>query len=78
MAGTDSGTELAGNSMVVNPWGEVIAGAEESEQVLLADLDMESLRSIREEFPVLKDRRPGIGSNVSIQNAIAPASDRRT
>jgi len=78
MAGTDSDTALAGNSMVVNPWGEVIARAEEGEQVLLADLDMELLRSIREEFPVLKDRRPGIGGNVSIQNAVAPASDRRT
>lgn len=58
MAGTDNGTTLAGNSMVVDPWGEVIRHAGEEEEVLLADLDMERLRLLREDFPVLEDRRP--------------------
>ena len=59
MAGEEGGTTLAGNSMVVDPWGEVIARADEGEQVLLAELDMNRLHHLREEFPVLKDRRLG-------------------
>ena len=43
----------------VDPWGEVIARAGEGEQVLLAELDMNRLLHLREEFPVLKDRRLG-------------------
>lgn len=78
MAGTDNGTVLAGNSMVVGPWGEVVARAEEGEQILLADLDMKRLRLVREEFPVLKDRRPGTGDNVPYETALPPTSDRRT
>lgn len=59
MAGEEGGTTLAGNSMVVDPWGEVIARADAGEQILLAELDMDRLHHLREEFPVLKDRRLG-------------------
>lgn len=59
MAGTDNGTALGGNSMIVSPWGEVISRAGGKEEVLLADLDMERLRLLREDFPVLEDRRLG-------------------
>jgi len=60
MAGEDRGTALAGNSVVVNPWGEVIGRADEGEQVLVAELDMNLLHLLREEFPVLKARRLGM------------------
>jgi predicted amidohydrolase len=64
MAGEDRGTALAGNSVVVNPWGEVISRADEGEQVLVAELDMNLLHVLREEFPVLKDRRLGTRVNM--------------
>ena len=60
MAGTDEGTHLGGHSMIVDPWGEVLAQAGEEEQTLFADLDMDRLRGLRAEFPVLGDRRIGV------------------
>lgn len=75
MAGVDNGTTLAGNSLVVAPWGEVIARASEEEQILLADLDMEQLRLFREEFSVLKDRRLGMEGSGSYSAPMSFATE---
>jgi predicted amidohydrolase len=56
--GTDNGVALAGHSMVIDPWGEVVAEADESPTVLTADIDVERVREVRAEFPFLDDRRP--------------------
>ncbi|WP_030561651.1 carbon-nitrogen family hydrolase [Streptomyces aureocirculatus] len=57
-AGTHAGVPQAGASVVVDPWGEVLAeaaGAEE--EVLTVDLDLRKVAETREQFPALKDRR---------------------
>ncbi|MVO88982.1 carbon-nitrogen family hydrolase [Streptomyces sp. p1417] len=57
-AGTHAGVDQAGASVVVDPWGEVLAeaaGAEE--EVLTVDLDLRRVAETREQFPALKDRR---------------------
>jgi predicted amidohydrolase len=56
-AGTHAGVPMGGGSMVVDPWGDVLAEGGTGEEVLVADLDLELLRSTRESFPVLADRR---------------------
>ena len=56
-AGTHAGVPMGGHSMVVDPWGEVLAEAGDGEQVLVADLDLDLVRSTRATFPVLADRR---------------------
>jgi predicted amidohydrolase len=56
--GADNGVPLAGHSMVVDPWGEVVAEADEEPAVLTAEIDIERVREIRAEFPFLEDRRP--------------------
>lgn len=56
-AGTHAGVPMGGHSMVVDPWGQVVAEAGEDEQVLVADLDLDVVRSTRASFPVLADRR---------------------
>lgn len=56
-AGAHSGVPMGGHSMVVDPWGEVLAEAGEAEQVLTVDLDLELVRETRSSFPVLADRR---------------------
>jgi deaminated glutathione amidase len=47
-----------GHSMVVDPWGRVIAAAGDDEAILRADLDLELVASTRSQIPVLANRRP--------------------
>jgi predicted amidohydrolase len=58
--GTQEGVELAGHSVVVDPWGRIIAEAGTGEEVLTIDIDLELVPRIRAEFPVLRDRRLGL------------------
>lgn len=46
-----------GQSMVINPWGDVIAQAREGEAVVVADLDLAGQVQLRERMPVLGHRR---------------------
>jgi deaminated glutathione amidase len=49
-----------GHSLVVDPWGRVLAEApEEGDGVSFADLDMAELRAIRTRLPALQHRRLG-------------------
>ncbi|MEV6954140.1 carbon-nitrogen family hydrolase [Streptomyces sp. NPDC051183] len=58
-AGTHAGVEQSGHSLVVDPWGEVLAEAGPGEEVLTVDLDPAKVAETREQFPALKDRRLG-------------------
>jgi len=54
----DSGIQFWGNSFVCGPQGEFLAQADsDSEQVLLADVDMQRSESVRRIWPYLRDRR---------------------
>ncbi|MDD9377649.1 carbon-nitrogen family hydrolase [Streptomyces sp. ZAF1911] len=59
-AGSNGGVEQAGHSLVVDPWGEVLAEAGPGEEVLTVDLDPKKVAETREQFPALKDRRLGL------------------
>jgi predicted amidohydrolase len=56
--GEGDGLEYAGDSRVIDPWGEILAGAAGSETMLLAEIDPAVVADARERFPVLRDRRP--------------------
>ena len=47
-----------GHSVVIDPWGTVIAEASDAEGVVIADLDFAYLRKIRTQLPSLANRRP--------------------
>jgi deaminated glutathione amidase len=47
-----------GRSMVVDPWGTVLAQCPDRDGYALATLDLDYLDRLREEFPALKNRRP--------------------
>jgi deaminated glutathione amidase len=54
------GMPAYGNSMIVDPWGEVIARAPgDGECFVAADLDFDRLREVRERLPSLANRVPG-------------------
>jgi predicted amidohydrolase len=47
-----------GRSMIVDPWGVVLAQAPDTECFVTADLDFEGQDRIRERLPSLRNRRP--------------------
>ena len=49
-----------GRSMIINPWGTVIAQAADGEGVVVANLDMTDLERIRTAVPSLANRRPSV------------------
>ncbi|MCC9311980.1 carbon-nitrogen family hydrolase [Kitasatospora sp. RB6PN24] len=63
-AGTHAGVEQAGHSVVVDPWGRVLAEAGPDEEVLTVDFDPAEVAKTRQEFPVHRDRLLGIPAPV--------------
>lgn len=59
-AGTHAGVEQSGHSIVVDPWGEVLAEAGTDEEVLTVDIDPAKVAKTRQQFPALKDRLLGL------------------
>ena len=57
--GSDPNATYAGGSVVVDPRGAILAEAGSEACVLAADLDLDSLRAYRQEFPAIQDIRPG-------------------
>jgi len=51
------GMRSGGRSMIVDPWGVVLAQAPDAETHVAADLDRDALRRVRRELPALRHRR---------------------
>ena len=51
------GMQTGGRSMIVDPWGVVLAQAPDAECVVVADLDLDRLDEIRAKLPSLANRR---------------------
>jgi predicted amidohydrolase len=52
------GHESGGRSMILDPWGRVLARLDEGEGHVLADLDLDTQAQIRRKLPSLANRRP--------------------
>jgi deaminated glutathione amidase len=53
----DNGRRTWGHSMVIDPWGEVLAVLPEGEGVVMAEVKAERLAQVREQLPALTHRR---------------------
>jgi predicted amidohydrolase len=53
----EPGRTTYGRSMVIDPWGTVVAQAPDTTGVTVADLDLDRLATIRAELPSLANRR---------------------
>ncbi|WP_085506026.1 carbon-nitrogen family hydrolase [Thalassobacillus devorans] len=57
--GSYDGVDFAGTSMVINPWGDVLAeGSVEEVESLSLELDLERVKSVRKEVPIFTSRVP--------------------
>jgi predicted amidohydrolase len=54
--GEGNGVVYSGDSMIIDPWGEIVVSASRDETMLLADIDPERVADARGKFPVLRDR----------------------
>jgi deaminated glutathione amidase len=51
------GRRTYGRSLIIDPWGTVLAQAPDGEGLILARLDYERLQRLRRELPCLQHRR---------------------
>ena len=46
-----------GHSTAVSPWGDVLATTDENEDIVMADLDLAKVDSVRQSIPIIQQAR---------------------
>jgi len=59
---TEADYQAWGHSMIVDPWGTVVKQADEGEEVVHAELDLSAVDKVRQQLPLLKQRRTDLYS----------------
>lgn len=59
-AGKDPNNEFAGHSMIIDPWGNILAEGNEQETVIKATIDINEVQHVRARIPIFSDRRPDV------------------
>jgi predicted amidohydrolase len=54
-AGESKGLRFCGHSCVIDPWGETVVEAGDSELLVTAEIDVSRVDEVRQSFPVLSD-----------------------
>jgi deaminated glutathione amidase len=52
-----NGRRTYGHSVLIDPWGEIVAEIEQGEGVIVGDVDFERIAAVRRELPALAHRR---------------------
>lgn len=58
--GSDPANRFPGHSLVIDPFGEVLAEGGAGEEIVTAEIDLAQVAAVRERIPSLKDRRPDL------------------
>ena len=53
----DANYHSYGHSIIANPWGEILAQGDYGEKVIISEIDLSEIKKIREELPLLKNKR---------------------
>ncbi len=53
----DASYHSFGHSIITGPWGDVIAESDEKENLIISEIDLSEIKKIREELPLLKNKR---------------------
>ncbi|WP_090551112.1 carbon-nitrogen hydrolase family protein [Natronincola ferrireducens] len=53
----ESSYHAYGHSTIMNPWGEIVATTNEEESIIYGEIDLDYIKKVREELPLLKHRR---------------------
>ena len=68
----EDGRETYGHSIIVDPWGRVLAEADDAPGVILAKIDLEAVTEARGRIPALRHTRP-----TPVHDAAATIKDER-
>ncbi|TFE00343.1 carbon-nitrogen family hydrolase [Jeotgalibacillus salarius] len=55
--GSDHANEFGGHSIMIDPWGKVIAEGSDREEIVYGDIYEEEVEEIRKRIPIFDDRR---------------------
>ena len=58
--GTEGEMQFAGESLVIHPSGEVLAKADDTEQLLTCEIDLQEVPEVRKNLDYLSLRRPNM------------------
>lgn len=56
--GTCGDYRFCGHSMIIDPWGEVLAQGGDGEEIVTGEIDLSVIKDIRSRINVFRDRRP--------------------
>ncbi|MCM3003043.1 carbon-nitrogen family hydrolase [Priestia koreensis] len=56
-SGSDPNNVFAGHSLIVDPWGDIVAEAGEQEEMINGVIDPQLVASVRKQIPIFSDRR---------------------
>mmetsp|Transcript_20902 Transcript_20902/g.38752 ORF Transcript_20902/g.38752 Transcript_20902/m.38752 type:complete len:281 (-) Transcript_20902:73-915(-) len=58
----EAGYKAYGHSMVLSPWGDILARCGSEEQLIFADINFDLLREVRQAIPIRRQKRPEVYS----------------
>jgi len=56
--GNDPNNLFFGHSLIIDPWGEIIVEGSENEELVMGEVDLETVSKVRNTIPVFADRLP--------------------
>ena len=59
-----SGIAFVGRSMIIDPWGTVVATASDEEGVITTEIDLNFADEVKRRYPLMDQRRPDLYGNI--------------